>query len=96
MLSEEVKIQYEGFEPTHDMRSSLYIILNKLHLKAPSQSFLSASFTLTNGIFEGAIKITSAAENFMAKATDVQLSELCDKLAGKVDQQIVKWKALRF
>jgi hypothetical protein len=96
MLTEDVKIRYSNFEPTQDVRSALYYILNKLHLKAPSRSLLSVTFTLTNGIFEGVIKVTSTAENFVAKATDVHVTELGQKLSDKLLSQMDKWKSLRF
>lgn len=96
MLAEDVKVKFSGFEPSQDVRSALYYILNKLHFKSPSQSFLNVTFTLTNGIFEGVIKVTSSAENFVAKATDVQLTELGHKLSDKLLGQMDKWKSLRF
>lgn len=96
MLSEDVKVMFSGFEPTADMRSSLYFVLNRLHLKSPSQSLLQATFTLTNGLFEGVIKVTSTAENFVVKATDVQFVELSEKLLSKLGDKLEKWKTLRF
>lgn len=96
MQSDEMKVLFSGFEPTADMRSSLYYILNRLHLKSPSQSLLSATFTMTNGLFEGVIKITSTAENFVVKATDVQLPALGQKLFDKVGEKLENWRSLRF
>jgi hypothetical protein len=96
MLAEDVKVLFSGFEPTHDMRAKLDLLLNQLHLKSPSQSFLSVTVTLTNGLFEGVIKVTSTAENFVAKATDVQVGELGHKLCDKLISQLDKWKSLRF
>lgn len=95
MLSEDVKIKFSGFEPSHDVRSSLYYLLNRLHLKSPHQSFLSATFTLTNGIIEGVIKISSSAENFVAKASDVHMTQVGEKLMDKITTQLDKWKSLR-
>ncbi|NJM09564.1 MAG: hypothetical protein HC883_01290 [Bdellovibrionaceae bacterium] len=95
MLSEDVKIKFSGFEPSHDVRSSLYYLLNRLHLKSPHQSFLSATFTLTNGIIEGVIKISSGTGNFVAKASDVQMSQVGEKLMDKIGGQLDKWKSLR-
>ena len=95
MLSEDVKIRYSGFEPSHDFRSALDILLNELHLKAPSQSFIKATFTLTNGIFEGVIKVTSAAENFVVKASDGNVAELKRALFDRLGTQLEKWKSLR-
>lgn len=96
MLAEDVKIRFKGFEPTLDMRHNLYFLLNTLYNKSPNKSLLQATFTLTNGIFEGVIKITSNAENFVAKATDVQVTELSQKLVEKLGIQIERWKSLRF
>jgi hypothetical protein len=96
MLSEDVKVLFSGFEPTSDMKSSLYFVLNRMHLKSPSQSFLSATFTLTNGLFEGVIKVTSSAEDFVVKATDVNLPHLGQKLMEKLGDSLEKWKAIRF
>lgn len=96
MLAEDVKIKFRGFEPTHDVRSMIDILLSELHLKSPSQSFLSATFTLTNGIFEGVIKVTSSAENFVVKATDATLGGLRHQLFDKLGNQLREWKKLRF
>jgi hypothetical protein len=96
MLAEDVKIDFSGFEPSHDVRSALYFILNKLHLKSPSQSFFSVTFTLTHGIYEGVIKVTSSAENFVAKATDVHITELGAKLSEKLLGKMDQWKSSRF
>lgn len=95
MLSEDVKIKFLGFEPSHDVRSTLYYVLNRLHVKSPHQSFLSATFTLTNGIIEGVIKISSSAEDFVAKASDTQLTQVGEKLMVKIGAQLDKWKSLR-
>jgi hypothetical protein len=96
MQKNDVKMAFTGFEPTHDARSSLYYFVNKLNLKTPSQSIMSATFTLTNGLFEGVIKISSTAENIVVKATDVHLVELSQKLMDKVGEKLEKWRSLRF
>src|SRR4051812_45950009 len=96
MHTEEVKVDFAGFEPTYDVRSRLYYLINKLNFKTPSQSIMSATFTLTNGLFEGVIKVTSTAENIVVKATDVHLAELSHKLFDKVGEKLEKWRALRF
>lgn len=96
MLREDVKIRFAGFEPSHDMRSSLYFLLNELYEKSPSKSFVSATFTMTNGIIEGVIKITSSAENFVAKAADASVISVGAKLVEKLTGQLERWKSLRF
>src|SRR5262245_12289971 len=96
MSNEEVKVAFTGFEPSYDVRSSLYYVINKLNLKTPSQSIMSATFTLTNGLFEGVIKVTSTAEDIVVKATDVHLVELSQKLFDKVGEKLEKWRSLRF
>ncbi len=96
MLAEDLKLNFRGFEPTHDVRSMIYILLNELHLKSPSQSFLSASFSLAGGVFEGAIKVTSSAENFVVKATDATLNGLRQQLFNNLGGQLKDWKKTRF
>lgn len=95
-MTDEVKVCFSGFEPSTDDRSDLYYKINRLHLKSPSQSILSATFTLTNGIIEGVIKITSTAENFVVKATDVNIGELSTKLFDRVIEKLENWRTQRF
>lgn len=95
MISEDVKIKFSGFEPSQDVRSSVYYLLNRLYLKSPHQSLMSATFTLTNGLIEGVIKISAGAENFVAKAADVHIQEVGEKLMDKIGTQLDKWKSLR-
>ena len=96
MFDEDVKIDFAGFEPTQDVRSALYFILNKLQLKSPSKSFLRVTFTLTNGIFHGVVTVASQAGNFVANATDVQLTAVGQKLSDRLMAKLEKWKSLRF
>ncbi|MGE3684597.1 MAG: hypothetical protein AB7G93_23010 [Bdellovibrionales bacterium] len=96
MLAEEVKIRFSGFEPTYDVRSTVYHLLDQMHLRVPSKSLLTATFTLTNGVFEGVIKVTSVAEQFVVNARDTQLSALGSKLAEKLGAQLDNWRKLRF
>jgi hypothetical protein len=96
MLAEDFKIKFRGFEPTHDVRSMINVLLNELHLKSPSQSFLSATFTMTNGLFEGVIKVSSTAENFVVNAADATLNGLRHQLFDKLGNQLKEWKKLRF
>ena len=96
MLSEDIKLKFKGFEPSHDVRSTIDILLSELHLKAPSQSFFKVTFSLTNGLFEGAIKITSAAENFVIKATDATINGLRGQLFKETGDQLKEWKKKRF
>ena len=78
------------------MRSKLDILLNQMHLKSPSQSFMSATFTLTNGIFEGVIKVSSGVGDFVARATDHHPVELARTLGEGLVGQLDRWKSLRF
>lgn len=96
MLSEDVKIDFAGFEPSYDVRSTLDILLSDLYRLSPHQSFMEATFTLTNGIYEGAINITSKAGDFVAKATDSQVTDMSQKLIKNAIGQLNAWKSLRF
>ena len=96
MLAEDVRILFAGFEPTADLRAGLSILLDQLYLKAPSRSFMSVTLTLTGGIFEGVLAVTSSAGDFVARATDHGAAELASKLGDGVTAQIDRWKSLRF
>ena len=95
MLSEEVEVKFAGFEPSHEARKALYFVLNQLHLKSPSQSLLTATFTLTNGVIDGMIKVTSTAEEFVVRASDATIGEVGSKLFDKLGEKLEKWKSLR-
>jgi hypothetical protein len=96
MLSEDVKVGFSGFEPSYDVRSMLDILLSEIYHRSPHQSFMEATFTLTNGIFEGAINITSQAGDFVAKAADPLVADMGQKLIANTLGQLNAWKSLRF
>jgi hypothetical protein len=96
MLSEDVRIDFTGFEPSYDVRSMLDILLSEIYHRSPNQSFLQATFSLTNGIFEGAINITSKAGKFVANATDADVTDMGEKLIKNTIGQLNAWKSLRF
>ena len=96
MLSEDCSVKFKGFEPSNEVRSALDILLGELYRKSPSQSFLKATFTLTGDIFEGVIKVTSKAGEFVVKATDEQFKRVGEKLTEGLGGQLEKWRKIRF
>jgi hypothetical protein len=96
MLTEDFKVKFLGFEPSHDVRWMVDILMTELHLKSPNKAFLSATFTLTEGIFEGVIKIRSAAGNFVAKAAGEHLPEIRQQLFSTLGSQLRDWKKRRW
>ena len=96
MLAEHVNVEFKNFEPTIDLRRNVYYLLNRMHFKTPSQSIISATFSMTNGLLEGVIKVSSTAENFVVRATGVEWPELGQSLFEKMGERLEKWKSLRF
>lgn len=96
MLAEDYSVQFDGFEPSSETRSAIDIVLRQLYLRAPSRSFLKATFTRTGDIFEGVINITSRAGEFVVEATDKQLKLVGEKLIDGLGSQLEKWRAIRF
>jgi hypothetical protein len=95
MLNEDFSLEFLGFTPTEELRKMIDILLGETYLQSPSQSFLKATFTLTGGLFEGVIDITSSAGHFIAKATDSNLAEAGTKLFNKIAAELDEWKSGR-
>lgn len=91
MLTEDFSLEFSGFQPTADMREWLDCVLSETFLHSPSQSFLKVTFTLTEGLFVGAIDITSTAGNFMAKAADGDVAAMGAKLFKSIRRELKDW-----
>jgi hypothetical protein len=96
MLAEDCTVEFDGFEPSSEARSALDILLEKLYRKSPSQAFMKATFTMTGGLIEGVINITSTAGEFVVKATDKKLKHVSEKLIDGLSTQFEKWRSIRF
>jgi hypothetical protein len=95
MLSEDFSLKFSGFEPTEELKKWIDTLLRDTHLKSPSQSFLKATFTLTGGLFEGVIDITSTAGRFVAKACDKDLRNAGSKMFDGIRGELDRWKSRR-
>ncbi len=95
MLNEDFSLKFSGFEPTEEVKKWIDALLRETHLKSPSQSFLKATFTFTNGLFEGVIDVTSSAGRFVAKAVDADVRHLPSKLFDGIRNELDRWKSRR-
>lgn len=95
MLAEDFSLKFKGFEPTEEIKKAIDALLRETHLKSPSQSFLKATFTLTNGLFEGVIDITSSAGRFVSKAVDTDIRDVGSKVFGGIRNELDRWKSRR-
>jgi hypothetical protein len=95
MLNEDFSLKFKGFEPTEELKKFVDTLLRETHLKSPSQSFLKATFTLTNGLFEGVIDITSTAGRFVAKAADTDVRDVGAKMFEGIRSELDRWKSRR-
>lgn len=95
MLSEDFSLKFSGFEPTEEVKKWIDAVLRETHLKSPSQSFLKATFTFANGLFEGVIDVTSSAGRFVAKAADADMHHLPAQLFDKIRAELDSWKSHR-
>ena len=96
MLTDDVRILFSGFEPTADVKSKLDLLLGQVQMLSPSKSFMSATFTLTNGLFEGVLNVSSNVGDFVVRATDQQPAELARTLRDGLVSQLDRWKSRRF
>lgn len=95
MLAEDFCLKFKGFEPTEEIKKKIDALLRETHLKSPSQSFLKATFTFTEGLFEGVIDITSSAGRFVARAADTDIRDVGSKVFGGIRGELDRWKSRR-
>lgn len=95
MLNEDFSLKFKGFEPTEELKRLVDTLLRETHLKSPSQSFVKATITLTNGLFEGVIDITSTAGRFVAKAVDTDVRDVGAKMFEGIRNELDRWKSRR-
>jgi hypothetical protein len=95
MLSEDFSLKFLGFEPTEEMKKRIDAILRETHLKSPSHSFLKATFTMTGGLIEGVMEVTSAAGRFVARAADNNVRDVGAKLLDGIKTELNAWKSRR-
>lgn len=95
MLSEDFSLKFSGFEPTEEMKKWIDALLRETHLKSPSQSFLKATFTMTGGLFEAVIDITSTAGRFVATAVDRDIRGAGGKMFDGIRSELERWKSRR-
>lgn len=94
-------IEYEGFDPSSEVKTSLKILAEKLMSEAPSDSFLKITVTGGANLMKGLIRIASQAGTFIAEASELTPTErsavrLIDKLSSRVCEQLHVWKKKRF
>jgi hypothetical protein len=96
MLTEDFTLQFEGFDPSEDVLKRLRLALSDLYARSPHRSFLKATFKFTGHMFEGAIHITSAAEQFVSKVTAKDFDSLSKSALEDLNLQLQSWKTTRF
>jgi hypothetical protein len=95
MLAEDFRLKFKGFEPTEEIKKGIDALLREIHLKSPSQSFLKATFTFTEGLFEGVIDITSSAGRFVSRAADTDIRDVGSKVFSGIRGELDRWKSRR-
>ncbi|NCN41164.1 hypothetical protein GW916_07925 [bacterium] len=96
MLKEDFSLQFEGFSPSEEVIQRLKASLGELYAKAPSRSFLKASFKRTGKVIEGMIGINCSAGKFASKVSGDDFDALSSSAFSELDWQLKSWKAKRF
>lgn len=96
MLFEDIFVEFLDFEPSELELATVHRLVHDLHLCSPSQSYLYVSFVAKNGVYEGAIKVCSAALNINVNDHDMTVVGLGQKLIKKSKVFLKEWHLNRF
>ena len=70
--------------------------INSIRSKCPSDSNFTGSFSLSNGIYTGEIKVLFSKGTFLVTCTGSNIAELVKTLLNDLEDQISCWKTVRF
>lgn len=96
MLSEQFSLDFVGFEPDSDLLDNIRIRMSNLYANSPHHSFLKATFSKTEDVFEGVIDITSAVAKFAVSLENKDIDALSLLAFDKIKWDLDVWKAKRF
>lgn len=96
MLVDDRHLKFQGFQPSHFMRTYVDDKLSAIQEQAPYGSTLRAAFTQSGETLKGVLTIYSSAGRFFAIACGPNLKEVTHRLSEQIRKQIARWKTRRF
>lgn len=70
--------------------------INSIRSRCPSDANFTGSFTLSNNIYNGEIKVLFSKGTFFVTGTGSNMNELLNTLLNLLEDQVSCWKSVRF
>lgn len=97
LKTKNCKIDYVGFDPTYNAKSTVGAIVESIIDRAPSDSFVRVCLNrLPSGGLAGEVRVVSRSGVFEAAAHEVDAVATARSMAEKVIEQLKEWKRSRF
>lgn len=95
MSIRDIEVKFVGFTPSEEVNAEIMALTEELYMRAPSDSFLKATFTIQNGAVKGMIQLISVNGRFEAVAEDVDVHVLAKKLTHRMKSKLEEWRSHR-
>jgi hypothetical protein len=92
----EVKFDFTDFAPEQDLKHFVGAIAEKIHLSAPSDSFMKMIIQKGTGAVRASCHIASEAGTFVAHSVCDSPFRAVTQLERKINSQLKSWKRRRF
>jgi ribosome-associated translation inhibitor RaiA len=96
MLTQDVRIHFQGFHPSEKTEQRLDNWARDLHEISPSEACLKAVYSKHGREYQGEIRITSRAGHFYTIARGPNLYAVARDLVKRMRRQLDRWKTVRF
>lgn len=89
-------ISFEGFNPSESLKKLARDQIFRIEAESPSDASTMARVSKAdNSLFEGKLRINSAAGSFFAHVRDYDPEKVVQHLCEQVQQQLFSWKKKR-
>jgi hypothetical protein len=96
MNIDKTNIEFENFNPSHAIIDLANEIQDQVCDESPSDSFTKTILKRTENMFEGEMKIVSAAGTFLSHITGSDPVGVLAEMAHSVRDQIGHWRETRW
>lgn len=96
MLTQDVRVHFQGFHPADKTEQRLQVWADELHEEGPSEACVKAVYSRHGKEYQGEIRITSRAGQFYASARGLNLYSVGRDVMKRMRRQLQKWKTTRF
>ncbi len=96
MTSDDYQIEYTGFTPSKDVTVLVKPFIEKLQDNIPYNSFIKATFTQRDKLYEALIEINSRPVHFIVHASEQTMRAAIEKVSSELKEHINAWRHNRW